>query len=99
MGSEMCIRDSDTFRCVRIYGQDEEALWFLSMLRATCGVAGVTLDLRFTLVTPMTEDEIDSLAGNRTDQPTPEPKQLIEESKMAERDRDEEGYNVGMEVV
>ena len=95
----------DTIRCARVYAY-EGALWWLSMLRATCGVAGITLDLHLTLVTPLRVGESETLDARfergRTN--PPEPKHVTAGAKevafhAAADEDDDDGYNVGMEVV
>ena len=46
----------DTVRCVRVHDYGG-CYWYLSMLRATCSKAGITLDLHMTLVTPLMNGE------------------------------------------
>ena len=95
----------DTIRCARVYAY-EGALWWLSMLRATCGVAGITLDLHLTLVTPLQPGEVEAINAGfvREETYSPEPKQVTAGAKevafhaTADED-DDDGYNVGMEVV
>jgi len=95
----------DTVRCVRVHDYGG-CYWYLSMLRATCSKAGITLDLHMTLVTPLMagEDEWlnDKLAAEQSR--TPEPKQVTAGVKgdslpPPKGGKDNDGYNVGMEVA
>ena len=97
----------DTVRCVRVHDY-EGCYWYLSMLRATCSKAGITLDLHMTLVTPLMNGEdawLDDMFTSEQGRGTPEPKQVTSGAKgdslpptKCGKD-DDDAYNVGMEVV
>jgi len=94
----------DTVRCVRVYDY-VGCYWYLSMLRATCSKAGITLDLNMTLVTPLMageEEEIISIFSQEEGSFSPKPKQVTAEAKGVASHAtagEDDGYNVGMEVA
>ena len=98
----------DTVRCVRVHDYGG-CYWYLSMLRATCSKAGITLDLHMTLVTPLVNGEdawLDDKFTAEQGRQTPETKQVTAGVKgdslpppKGGKDDDDDGYNVGMEVV
>ena len=97
----------DTVRCVRVHDYGG-CYWYLSMLRATCSKAGITLDLHMTLVTPLVNGEdawLDDKFTAEQGRQTPETKQVTAGAKgdslppsKGSKD-DDDGYNVGMEVA
>ena len=95
----------DTVRCVRVHDYGG-CYWYLSMLRATCSKAGITLDLHMTLVTPLMAGEDEWLNGKLAAEQsrTPETKQVTAGVKgdslpPPKGGKDDDGYNVGMEVA